>query len=40
MPNIGTFDLRKVNVIFGVAKITGYAEGDSISVDEKNDAFV
>jgi hypothetical protein len=35
----GTFDLKKVNVIFGVAKITGYADGDAISIEEKEDAF-
>lgn len=39
MANIGTFDLRKLNVIFGISKITGYAEGDSITIAEKNPAF-
>lgn len=37
--NIGTFDLKKLNVIFGISKITGYSEGDSVSVEEKNPAF-
>lgn len=37
--NIGTFDFRKLNVIFGVAQITGYAEGDAVEISEANDAF-
>lgn len=36
---IGTFDFKKLNVIFGVAQITGFAEGDALEVDEENDAF-
>lgn len=36
---LGTFDFRKLNVIFGVAQITGYADGDALTVEEKNPAF-
>lgn len=36
---LGTFDFRKLNVIFGVAQITGYAEGDALIVEEDQPAF-
>jgi len=36
---LGTFDFKKVSVIFGVTPITGFAEGDSIEVSQENDAF-
>jgi hypothetical protein len=36
---LGTFDFRKLNVIFGVSQITGFAEGDALKVEEKNPAF-
>jgi len=37
--NIGTFDFKKLSVIFGTAQITGYADGDSVEISEENDAF-
>jgi len=37
--NIGTFDFKKLSVIFGVAQITGFADGDSVEISEENDAF-
>lgn len=37
--NIGTFDFKKLSVIFGVAQITGFAEGDAVEITEENDAF-
>lgn len=36
---LGTFDFRKLNVIFGVAQITGYADGDALTVEEDQPAF-
>jgi hypothetical protein len=36
---IGTFDFKKLNVIFGVAKLTGFADGDAVEVAEENPAF-
>mgnify|MGYP003637558745 CR=1 FL=1 len=37
--NIGTFDFKKLNVIFGVAHITGYADGEAVEVTEESPAF-
>lgn len=37
--NIGTFDFKKLNIIFGGAQISGFADGDSLSVKEENNAF-
>lgn len=37
--NIGTFDFRKLSLIFGTFHITGFAEGDAIEISEENDAF-
>lgn len=37
--SIGTFDFKKLNVIFGVAQISGFAEGDAVEIAEENDAF-
>jgi len=37
--DLGTFDFRKLNCIFGVAQITGFAEGDALSVEETDVAF-
>jgi hypothetical protein len=37
--NIGTFDFKKLSVIFGVAQISGFAEGDAVEISEENDAF-
>jgi hypothetical protein len=36
---IGTFDFKKLNVIFGVAKLTGFADGDAVEITEENPAF-
>lgn len=36
---IGTFDFKKLNVIFGVAKLTGFADGDAVEIAEENPAF-
>jgi hypothetical protein len=38
MSNLGTFDFRKVSIIFGIAKLTGFAE-EAITIKEKNPAF-
>ena len=32
---IGTFDFKKLNVIFGVAKLTGFADGDAVEITEE-----
>lgn len=37
--NLGTFDFRKLSVIFGAAQITGFAQGDALEVKEENNAF-
>jgi len=39
MAGSGTFDFSNLNVIFGVASITGYADGDAIEISEENSAF-
>lgn len=36
---IGTFDFKKLNVIFGIAKLTGFADGDAVEVAEESPAF-
>jgi len=36
---IGTFDFKKLTVIFGVAKLTGFADGDAVEVAEDSPAF-
>jgi hypothetical protein len=36
---LGTFDFRKLNVILGATQITGFADGDSLIVEEDNPAF-
>lgn len=37
--SLGTFDFKKLNVIFGVAQLSGYADGDAIEIEEADDAF-
>tara|TARA_R110002050_G_scaffold81700_2_gene174910 strand:- start:16 stop:447 length:432 start_codon:yes stop_codon:yes gene_type:complete len=37
--SIGTFDFKKLSVIFGVSQITGFSEGDAVEIAEENDAF-
>lgn len=36
---LGTFDFKKLSVIFGVSQISGFSDGDAVEVSEENDAF-
>ena len=36
---LGTFEFKKLSVIYGVSQITGFADGDSVEITEENDAF-
>lgn len=37
--SLGTFDFKKLNVIFGVSVLTGFSDGDAVEISEENPAF-
>lgn len=37
--DLGTFDFKKLSVILGVSQLTGFADGEALTVSEENDAF-
>ena len=37
--SLGTFDFKKLSVIFGVTQLSGFADGDAVDLEEDADAF-
>lgn len=39
MARLGTYDFKKSTIVLGLNQITGFAEGDSVEIEEAEDVF-